>query len=77
MILLRLIKAIVLYIRYTSFEFYHDALCYYKWELKQRTDVPLKYRYTIYFSSRTRIGCIYQAIKRSVFVITDLFKYAT
>lgn len=77
MILLRLIKAIVLYIRYTSFKFYYDGDDYREWELKQCTDVPLKYRHTAYFFSSTKIGCIYQSIKRSVFVITDLFKHAT
>lgn len=76
MSLLRLIRSVVLYIRYTTFEFdYIDDLARYRWELKQRTDVPLKYRRTTFFLSRTKIGCIYQAIKKSRYIIIDIFKH--
>jgi len=70
MILLKLIRAVVLYIRYTKFEFVKDSvgpeyLC-------QFTDVPLKYRSTVFFNRSTKVGNIYEAIKYSRYTISDL-----
>lgn len=75
MILLRLIRAIVLYIRFTKFKFTYDDCFPEQWELKQITEVPLKYKYTTFFYSEYKLGCVIQAIQKSGLVIMDLAEF--
>lgn len=71
MILFKLLKAIVLYIRYTEYKFITKSTCVSC--LRQTTHVPLRYRSTTLFIENTSIYTVYKAIKNARSTIADLY----